>query len=437
MEISQGVEGSFFFEGAGIVHLPYIRYKVYEGEHIGWTKLLSKPLKYKTTNSFNIDSEHKRIGFLSSIRGIKSSDGYYYLFANGEDCFFNPGTIGQRSKDLTNWEPFPSFNNYTYSEDFQKFIGVDIDSQGNLYSCFSDSQGFIYGFDNFSFYFFQLNNNNWHVENITFDGGLEHLAGGYFTVYKDKPVICWNFYNSSLDLIVLNLSIKEDTNFWNNFTISYPYQDLTPVGFEEKEDELDVYFSGLSYYGENNASNFNQTSLFCTKYSENTVSTEILLIYPERIYINENCFHQWDNGSLSLFFERFKNSSIQTFYGIFTNNEITLTEIAYNDSTSFRKAHQFDIKDDKIYLLWNEYFIDPIDYNKDYYKMYFGIIPLGFPLNFEKETIDCVVEWSIPLAISFSKQLESLDENTDFLGVLINNNPIKRKKFEFTHIRKK
>lgn len=427
MEISQGVEGSFFFEGKDI-HLPYVYYNIYEGYYIGWTQVLNNLLGYKTNNYFQQNPEFKQISFFSSIRGIKSSDGYYYFFANGEDGFFDPGTVGQRSKDLTNWEPFPSFNNDTSSESLKQFIGVDNDSQGNLYSCFSDAQGFILGFDNYSFYCVTTNNTGWSCETITFEGDLEYLVKGYFTIYKDKPVICWDFYNSSLDLIILNLSIKEDANFWNNFTFAYPYQDLTPIGFEEEEDELKVYFRGLSYYGEFHPSNFNQTSLFCTTYSEGAVLTEILFTYPEHIYINENCFHQWDNGSLSLFFDGFRNNSIQTFYGIFTNDDVALTEIAYNRSTTYRKVHQFDIVDDKIYFLWNEYYIDSVDYDKDYQKMYFGIVPVDFPLNFEKEIIDFVVEWPLPSAISFSKRLESLDENTDFLGVLLNINSLKRKK---------
>ena len=413
-EINNGIEGYFFFEGKDI-HLPYVYYNMYEGYYIGWTQVTNNLLEYKLNNNFHQNPEYKQISFFYSIKGIKSVDGYYYFFANGEDGFFDPGTVGQRSKDLMNWEPFPSFNNDTSSEILKTFIGTDADSQGTLHSCFSDIQGFVhYGFGNYSFYIVTISGNNWQMENITFEGDLESLGKGYFTIYENKPVIIWNFYNSSLDLINLNLSIKNNLDIWNNFTITYTNQDLLPIGFHETENELEVYFSGLSYYGENHPSNFNQTTLYCATYSDDTVLSETLFTYPERIYIKENCFHQWNNGSISLFFESSKDGFTKTFYGIISNEEVTLTEIVYNKSTTFRRAHQFEIVDDKIYLLWNEYFIHPTDYDKDYSKLYLGIIPLDFPLDFENEIIDYTVEWLKPSSISLSLKLAVREEHTNF-----------------------
>ncbi|OLS32203.1 MAG: hypothetical protein HeimAB125_11410 [Candidatus Heimdallarchaeota archaeon AB_125] len=414
MEINNGIEGSFFFEPGGTIHLPYVYYDVHEGYYIGWTQVLNNLLGYKTKNYFLQNPEYKQISFFSSIRGIKSVDDYYYFFVNGEDGFFRPGTVGQRSKDLMSWETFPSFNNDTSSVILKTFIGTDADSQGNLYSCFSDAQGFVLGFDNYSFNIVTIENNNWQMENITFEGELSFLGKGYFTIYDDNPVICWNFYNSSLDLVTLNLAIKNGLNIWNNYSITYPNQDLSPIGFHKAENKIEINFSGYSYYGVNHPSNSNQTTLYRATYSNDEVLSEILFTYPEEIHINENCFHQWNNGSISLFFESFKDGNTKTYYGIISNEDVVLTEIVYNSSTTYRKAHQFEIVDDKIYLLWNEHFRHPTDYNKDYSKLYLGIVPLDYPLDFTDEIIDYTVEWLKFSLVTLSHKQTTQEEPTSF-----------------------
>lgn len=197
IEVKSGRIGTITSDNEKI-SLAYCHYDLEKGNQIGWTNIVTKKSGIKLQNYFDHRrGGERRIGSFSKVVGIPGNDGWNYIFANGIDGFFDPGVIGQRTRDFKNWVPIPTFNNDTSSSIFSYFSGYDFNSTDSLYCCFSDYQGFIMGQTNYSFYLFQITDEQWHISKITFQGNLEYYIKSCYQIFQDRHVILWNYYNSS------------------------------------------------------------------------------------------------------------------------------------------------------------------------------------------------------------------------------------------------
>jgi len=390
IEIKSGITGTISIEDER-VNLAYSKHKSNGGNSLGWTRIRNRVNGIKLQNFFNCGNK-RSIGDFSKVVGITGNDGWYYIFANGIDSFFDPGVMGQRTQDFKNWFPVPSFPNNTNSLIYQKFFGYDFDSKETLYCCFSDYQGMIMGHTNYSFYFLQIDDDHWNKSNITFQGKLEYYIKSQYCMFKNRHAILWNYYNESIDLIELHLAIQLENYKWQNYTISLPQKDLNPIGFEKTNQNLQFYFYGLNYYGENNSSNYKITSIYSAEIIENKTEYNLIYSYPSRIYINNDNIHNWHNGSFSLFFSEHNNVIPSLYYGILTGDKLIKSKVCYNSSFNDFYALQMLIKEEIVYLVWSEAYYNSGEF-VNLYNLYILRFHANGSLESALEATKQVIEW--------------------------------------------
>jgi hypothetical protein len=348
-----GRTGSFFFENNTKINLLY-SFFTNDCELLSWSIITESTNQLSFSKNIDTRKNNERGGVsgFSGIRGITTTKGKNYLFANGQNGLFFPKVVGQYTEDFENWFPAPTFLDNTLSDTFSRVIGVQANSSNSVLVCFSDLYDGWGTRSNYTFYILELVEDNWNLETITFSGNLQNLGRAYFYLYQDKPLICWSFYNESTDLIELNLSIRNETSSWLNFTISFPEQDLFVCGFDEKNSNFAMYFYGLNYVPYSLES-YTHTTLYSASLLNNNLNVLSLLSLPHAFNLFDRCMYHWDNGSISLFMKEIYNQS-NCFLGLYTEGKLTLTKVAYNHSSIITIPFQLGVNSDRVYLLWAE-----------------------------------------------------------------------------------
>lgn len=359
------ITGSFFFEDDSNLHITYDHYSPEYDEQFGWTLICnSKGGLFLEKNHIDEKLSIERgTNLFHNVRGAYAG-GYYYLFSNGISFFFDPRAIGQRSMNLESWIPVPTFRNTTTSAYFSRFIGTQVDAMGNLIACFSDFQGFVLGQTNYTFYLLTITQDKWFLENVTFDGNLENLGKANFFLYDNQPIITWSFYNSTSDLISLKLTRKVN-NTWTNHTLSYENYDLIPCGFQTYNGELNLYYYGLNYIGL-----YNETQLFKATINNGSLDSINLFSYSSRLSFSDRSVFQWNSGVYSIFFQDHSEFNTSIYYGEINSDKEDIVGIRINDSTSQQSAIQMEIRNEIIFLMWNEVFLNPNPDESDTYTLY-------------------------------------------------------------------
>ena len=420
LQIKQGTIGSFFFENDFLLHIPYNHVDRTNGEQIGLVSLLMGEKDVKIENfKDSLSSWDKGILHLSKLRGIKTSSGWYYLFANGLDSYDVPHVIGQRSLNFSSWTSSPLFNFNTVSENLSKFVGIEKNSKGEVFGCFSDFLGKINSSRYYSFLIYSINQNMDLVYNLTYGGETDYYLNSYFTIFNDSFVINWNYYNSTLDQVVSNLIVSNDSKRWSNFTLYFPNNDIFPCGFEVFANKISIYAYGLNY----NATDpepYSKTFLYSNTYTNDTLTSELLFTLPNQLYFNEKSIYTWNNGSVSIFFTEYFETSVNSYYGLYSDGVLSLNKIAYNSSCNFVEALQLDIRGEKICLLWREIHSDNFPIEPLKYYLYFGYFTDKTSIDLMFNSNISIIEWGngsllqkrgMYVASKRRKNIENLLEN--------------------------
>jgi len=376
VKIEEAFTGSFFFENKTTIHLPYRA--TYGNKHVGWL-IINKNDKNELKIENHLDPlEYTRrdAEVQRRLRGGISYSKWYYLFANGMDSLFWPRVIGQRTRTFDEWEPAPTFRKGTSANNLTYFINIKNNSTNSLLGCFlrywvsSKNSSSIY----FSFYFYLIDNDLLLLDNITYSKELYNYYNAYFSLYNDQPVILWNWINSSINRKVLTCTIKDKNMKWCNYTVSIPNQQLYPCGFDVQNNELILFFFG-HHFSDDNPFEYTATTFYSATINGTNLQYNSLFSLPSVLYFDDQSIYRWKNGSLSLLFKEHNITEhrIKSYYGLYSNGDLSLHLLQFNSYNIDVESLQISVYDDRVYLLWKEYFRQFKDYKSiANYTLYFA-----------------------------------------------------------------